>query len=172
MGDAVTMALPDEPFRVVANLPFHATTAILRRLLDDPSLPLAAADLIVEWGFACKHVRVSPSTRLGVTWGAWHTFAIERRLPASCFSPPPTVDAALLSIRRRPRPLVRARDAEPWRRFVADGFARSRLRDGVRGYVSDRELRRLADVYGFGRTAAPRDLDVHQWAAVFTASRP
>ena len=39
-GDALLVPLPDEPFRVVANIPFNRTTAILRRLLDDPRVPL------------------------------------------------------------------------------------------------------------------------------------
>src|SRR5919201_2102568 len=32
-GDALRVALPQEPFKVVANLPFDGGTAILRRLL-------------------------------------------------------------------------------------------------------------------------------------------
>ena len=41
-ADAASVPLPCEPFRVVANLPFHRATAILRHLLDDPSVPLNA----------------------------------------------------------------------------------------------------------------------------------
>jgi 23S rRNA (adenine-N6)-dimethyltransferase len=47
-GDARLVATPREPFRVVANLPFATGTAILRRLLDDPCVPLRQADVIVE----------------------------------------------------------------------------------------------------------------------------
>jgi 23S rRNA (adenine-N6)-dimethyltransferase len=170
-GDAVERPLPAEPFRVFANLPFHVTAATLRRLLDDPAEPLTAADLIVEWGAARKRAETWPSTLLGVTWGAWYAFALERRLPAACFSPPPRVDAGLLSIRRRSLPLVRVGDAASWRRFVRDGFAPPRVLDGLRGHLSERELKRLADVYGFARDAPPRDLDVHQWAALYRSSR-
>jgi 23S rRNA (adenine-N6)-dimethyltransferase len=169
-GDAVARPLPEEPFRVFANLPFHVTAATLRRLLEDPAEPLTAADLIVEWGAARKRAEPWPSTQLGVTWGAWYTFAVARRLPAACFSPRPRVDAGLLAIRRRSLPLVQAEHVARWRRFVREGFARPRLRDGVRGHISERELRRLGDVYGFARAAAPWELDVHQWAAVFHAS--
>ena len=42
-GDATSLPLPDEPFAVVANLPFAAGTAILRRLLGDPRVPSDAA---------------------------------------------------------------------------------------------------------------------------------
>ena len=43
-ADALEVALPADPFRVVANLPFGQTTAFLRRLLDDPRVPLASED--------------------------------------------------------------------------------------------------------------------------------
>jgi 23S rRNA (adenine-N6)-dimethyltransferase len=49
-ADAATVRLPREPFRVLANLPFDGTNAILRHLLDDPFVPLVRADLIVQWG--------------------------------------------------------------------------------------------------------------------------
>ena len=61
-GDAREVELPREPFRVVANLPFHGTTEILRRLLDDPRVPLARADLVVEWGVAVKRGLPWPSS--------------------------------------------------------------------------------------------------------------
>ena len=34
-ADALEVPLPSEAFRVVANIPFNRTTAIMRRLLDD-----------------------------------------------------------------------------------------------------------------------------------------
>jgi 23S rRNA (adenine-N6)-dimethyltransferase len=170
-GDALAEPLTHEPFRVVANLPFHATAAILRRLFDDPGIPLTRADVIVEWRAACKRASVWPSTRLGVFWGAWFLFAAERRLPAGCFAPRPSVDAGVLSIRRRDRPLVPIEEAALFRRFVGAGFARTTVREGVRGRISPRALRRLADVYGFPRTAAARELDVHQWTALYAAGR-
>ena len=38
-ADALRVAFPREPFTVVANVPFCATTSILHRLLDDPMAP-------------------------------------------------------------------------------------------------------------------------------------
>jgi 23S rRNA (adenine-N6)-dimethyltransferase len=147
-GDAAAVRLPDEPFRVVANLPFAATTAILRHLLDDPRVPLVRADVIVEWGVAVKRALPWPSTVNDVLWGAWYSTSLARRLPRGAFDPPPAVDAGVLVIERRPRSLVPERQWQRYRRFVAGGFRRPR------------SLR-----------AAPRDLDAHQWAALFSRSR-
>jgi 23S rRNA (adenine-N6)-dimethyltransferase len=158
--DALDVPLPAEPFRVVANLPFGQTTAFLRHLLDDPSVPLRSAGLVVEWGSALKRTAVWPSTLLGVSWGAWWTFRIDRRLAAACFEPAPSVDAALLVVERRGVPLVPLADQHDYRAFVRRGF-----RGGLRAVASPRQVRRLA------RKAAPRDLDAHQWAELFLAIR-
>ena len=156
-GDAAAVGLPREPFHVVANLPFDRTTAILRHLLDDPRVPLVRADLIVEWGVAHKRAVPWPSTLNGVVWGAWYSCRLARKLPRSAFEPAPAVDAGVLVFERRAHPLVAERDARAYRRFVAAGF-----RHGLRAVVPSRTLRkrRLAG-------SAARDLDAHQWAALF-----
>jgi 23S rRNA (adenine-N6)-dimethyltransferase len=161
-ADAALVQLPSEPFRVVANLPFDRTTAILRHLLDDPFVALVRADLIVEWGVAVKRALPWPSTQNGVTWGAWYTSRLERRLPRAAFDPPPAVDAGLLVFERRPEPLVPPSASRGYRGFVAGGFRR-----GLRGVASARAVRRIG-VAG----AIPRELDAHQWAALFRRSRP
>jgi 23S rRNA (adenine-N6)-dimethyltransferase len=156
-GDAAAVQLPREPFRVVANLPFDRTTAILRHLLDDPRVPLVRADLIVEWGVAVKRALPWPSTLNDVVWGAWYTSALARRLSKSAFEPPPAVDAGVLVLQRRAAPLVSERDWLAYRGFVARGF-----RHGIRAVVPPRLLRELR-LAG----SAPRELDAHQWAALF-----
>src|SRR5205823_12689979 len=101
---------PAEPFKVVANTPFGRTAAILRSLLDDPSVPLVAADLVVQWELAVKRAALWPTTSAGAYWGAWYRFAPVRRLPPFVFAPPPTVDAGVLRIERRDDPLVAPRE--------------------------------------------------------------
>ena len=163
-ADALTVPLPREPFRVVANLPFAIGTAMLRRLLR-PEAPLVSADVIVDWRLAEKRAAVWPSTRLGVEWSAWFSLEVARRLPRCCFAPSPSVDAAVLRATRRDEPLVTAAEAARYRRFLDRGF-----RDGVRAVVRPRTLKRLARDLGFDRTAAPRDLDARQWAVLFARS--
>jgi 23S rRNA (adenine-N6)-dimethyltransferase len=160
-ADAAAVQLPPEPFRVVANLPFASTTAILRHLLDEPRAPLLRADVIVEWPVALKRSLPWPSTLNDVVWGAWYSTSLARRLPPSAFDPPPSVDAGVLVLERRACPLVPERRAREYRHFVAGGFRR-----GLRSVAPARLLRRL------GLTAAaPRELDAHQWAALYAGCR-
>jgi 23S rRNA (adenine-N6)-dimethyltransferase len=167
-GDALRVPLPAEPFRVVANIPFNRTTAILRRLLDDPHVPLVRADLVVELDVAWKRARCSPSTALGAYWGAWWEFAILRRLDASTFAPPPATDAGVLRIARRREPLVPPADAADYRALVTTAFERrAPVRRTLRGTVSPLELKRLGRELGFAADAPPWELDQHQWAGLY-----
>jgi 23S rRNA (adenine-N6)-dimethyltransferase len=170
VGDARRVALPSEPFRVVANLPFAGSGAILDRLLE-PGGRLVRADVVLERGAAEKRCAVWPSTARGVVAGAFFRLAVDRRLAPRCFEPPPAVDAAVLVVERRPRPRVALADAADFARFVRAGFAAPRLADGLRGEIAPRRLRRLADALAFDRDAAPRDLDSRAWAALHGAAR-
>lgn len=160
-ADVLRVPLPRDPFRVVANLPFDGTTAILRRLLD-PRLSLVRADVIVEWGFAAKRAAVWPSTQLGTLWSASWELSVTRRLPRTAFAPPPSVDAAFLRIVRRERPLVDRHELRTYSAFLARGY-----RDGPRAVVPWARLKKLEAELGFDRHARPRDLDAHQWAALY-----
>jgi 23S rRNA (adenine-N6)-dimethyltransferase len=73
-GDFLRWPLPTRPYRVVACLPFGATTAILRR-----------ADLIVEWEVARKRGASPPATLLSTGWAPWWEFRQGRRIPAAEF---------------------------------------------------------------------------------------
>jgi 23S rRNA (adenine-N6)-dimethyltransferase len=102
-GDLLQMALPKEPFKVVSNLPFSLTSALLHRLLDDPELPLLRADLVVAWGAALALTGVFGQAHKARPWASRYEFLLIRRLPAALFEPTPSADAALISIRPRTR---------------------------------------------------------------------
>jgi 23S rRNA (adenine-N6)-dimethyltransferase len=167
-ADAMRWAWPVEPFSVVSNLPFNGSGAILRGLLRDPRSGLAHAHVIVQWEFAEKHAAVWPTTMRSAYWRAWFDVGIAARLARSVFSPVPRVDAAVLRIARRDRPLVALAEHDAYRRFLERAFeAQAPLARALRGRVTARELRRLGPVLGFDAGALPRDLDARQWAFLY-----
>ena len=160
-ADATRIAFPSEPFRVVANVPFDRTTAILHWLLDDPRTPLTRADLILAWAVAVRRGLPWPSTVKDAVWGAFYDASVSRRLPPVAFEPPPSVPAGVVVFRRRAEALVPPALVAEYHRFVARGF-----RQGIpTGWM--REARTTL----VERGATGRDLDAHAWAALFLGDR-
>lgn len=168
-GDALSVDLPNEPFRAVANVPFHLTTAILHRLLDDPTQPLELAHLLVQKELARKHARASPTTLKTLGWSPWWRFEAGFELPASAFDPRPEVGACLLVAAKRDSPLVAPEHRELFRAFVRGAFnGRGNVAGkALRPLFTKKQIRRLAHDNGFSTGSFPSQLTVHQWASVF-----
>jgi 23S rRNA (adenine-N6)-dimethyltransferase len=122
-ADALAVPLPRSPFRVVANPPFHRTSALLRRLLDDLGSGLVRADLVVQWQVARARAGEGPADLLAARWGPWWRFRRGRRIPAARFRPPPATDAAVLVVERRDPPLLAPAAQPAYLAFVEATFA-------------------------------------------------
>ncbi len=102
--------------------------------------------------------------------GPWYTFRLHDRVPARHFHPMPAVDGGILSVERRPSPLILHRDRRRFERFVGTVF-RSRG-NGIRqilrgnGHPPQRVDRTLGEA-GIARAALPRDLSPEQWARMW-----
>lgn len=120
--DFRTVEPPDEPFAVVANIPFAASTDILRWCLDAPAM--TAATLLAQREFARKHSGdYGRWSRLAITHWPRTELAIGPRVGRHSFHPVPAVDAAVLLVRRRAQPLLPAASLARYRRLVHLGFA-------------------------------------------------
>jgi 23S rRNA (adenine-N6)-dimethyltransferase len=100
-ADLRVIPLPRREFLVVANPPFSVTTALLRHLLGDRTVPLAGADLILQWGAAKGLTSARPRDTETARWLARYEVRLVRRVAAASFAPAPGVDAAHISIRPR-----------------------------------------------------------------------
>lgn len=172
-GDALSVELPEEPFRVVANVPFYITTDILHKLFDDPASSPETAHLLVQKAVAEKHARNSPTTLKTLAWSPWYEFSASVRFPAASFHPVPEVDGRLLVATRRRRSLVAARDKGRFREFTRRVFTgRGRTAgERLRQFFTKTQARRLAREIGFARDCVPSELTVHQWAGIFAFAK-
>jgi 23S rRNA (adenine-N6)-dimethyltransferase len=172
-GDVLVVPLPRTPYRAFGNIPFGVTTAILRRLLDPVDGPLRRADLIVQYDVGRKRSAVWPSDLLSLGWLPWWEIHLERRLPGGAFDPPPSVDAAVLSIVRREPPLLSTGARADYLSLVRSAFRRANVPvdRAVRGIVEEGVWRRIARQRGDVRRSRASDLDVFTWTAVYRQMR-
>lgn len=97
MADATDLRLPRVPFHVVANPPFAATTALLRRLTA-PGSRLVRADLVVPWHVARTWTDGNPQGAR--RWRAEFETLEGRPVPRSAFTPPARNGVVVLVLRR------------------------------------------------------------------------
>jgi 23S rRNA (adenine-N6)-dimethyltransferase len=169
VGDALRVPI-DRPV-VAGNVPFHLTTPILRRLLREPHW--GDAVLVVQWEVARKRAGVGGGTVMTAQAGPWFEFSLHGRVPADAFHPVPSVDAGIMSVRRRATPLVDSRDRPRYELFVRNVFSgRGR---GLLGVLTraigmpPASAVAVLDAAGLRSDALPRDVTPEQWAALWEA---
>lgn len=104
-GDALDQdlsSLVPAPYRVVANLPYHITSPILHRLLDDSPRPERLV-LMVQWEVA-ERIAAPPGrmSYLSVFVQYHAAVRIARRVPAEAFEPSPHVSSAVIVLEPHP----------------------------------------------------------------------
>lgn len=170
-GNALLVPLPTRPFQVVANIPFAITTALLDRLLGSPGTALQQASLLVEWGAARRFTAPRHGDPRVLWWEARFDLRLTRRIGADCFSPPPSVDVAVLRARRRKRPLVAPADQRAFRALLLTMLARPGrpLAEDLGTVFTRRQLSRLAHELGLRLEGPVADLTAPQWTAINSA---
>lgn len=170
-ADLLAYRLPPVPHTIVANLPFHLTTAALRRLLAAPHWQRAV--LLTQWEVARRRAGVGGGSLLTATWAPWFEFELIARVPARAFRPAPSVDGGIFVATRRAAPLVERKG--PYQRFVAAVFkapGSSLAEKAVRsGRLGRGQVRAWLRDEGLPPRALPRQLGAEQWVSLWSRQR-
>ncbi len=168
-GDFLDHPLPREPHVVVGNLPFHVTTAILRKLLHSPHWTEAV--LITQWEVARRRAGVGGATMMTAHWAPFYEFGLAGRVPARAYTPAPSVDAGILTITRRSSPLLPWRQRKQYAAFVhrvftGPGRGVGQVLQRTTG-VTRRQAGQWLGELGVRASALPKDLTAEQWAGLY-----
>ncbi|MEF2967841.1 23S ribosomal RNA methyltransferase Erm [Paenibacillus sp. M1] len=168
-GDIREMRLPSSPFCVIANIPFSITTAILEKLLGAEGKAFQKGALILEKGAARRFTQRDTLEPRLLMWRTQFQFEIENFIPRTHFAPPPRVDAAIVRIMRRERPLVPAKEGRRFAAFAAYMLREPRLMaaHALRGIFTPAQLKVTLNQAGVGREQAVASISVEQWAVLF-----
>ncbi|EKU92901.1 rRNA adenine N-6-methyltransferase [Alloiococcus otitis] len=108
--DILKISLPRKPYIVVSNIPFAITTPIMKMLLFKPSSPLQSGLIIIEKGAAKRFKSNFVKDSYVVAWKMWFDIQYVKTIAKNNFSPKPRVDAALIKITRKTKPIVAYKD--------------------------------------------------------------
>lgn len=123
--DPAALVGREEPYKVVANLPYAITSALLRHLLEAEPRPDRMV-VMVQWEVAKRICAVPPEmSLLALSVQYYARPEIVNRVAAGCFFPPPEVDSAVLCLEVPPLPRVTL-PPERFFRLVRAGFVHPR----------------------------------------------
>lgn len=163
-GDFLTWPLPRRGrYKVFANIPFHLTTAILRRLTQAPNPP-EAIYLIVERGAALRFLGRPRESLQSLLLKPYYTGKIACPVSREAFHPVPRCDCALLALARREQPDLPANQRAAFERFLAEGLHSGGA--SVRRQMTNRQIQ-LALRQANAQPVARGEIDYIQWLCLF-----
>ena len=125
-----TTKLPAESYKVVANLPYYITSAVLRHFLEASVKPEMMVVMVQQEVAKAIVAQPGQMSLLSVSVQLYGEPAIISRVSARCFYPAPEVDSAILRIAVYPQPAVAIADKESFFALVRAGFSASRKQIG------------------------------------------
>lgn len=169
-ADFLRWRLPSSAHVIVGNVPFHLTTAILRKLLHAPGWTDAV--LVVQWEVARRRAGVGGATMMTAQWWPWFEFTVLKRVPQEAFHPRPAVDGGLLVLARRATPLLAPGHRPAYRQFVHKVFTgRGRGIAAILAKVvhsrAKGEVGNVLQRAGVRPHMLPKDLGPDQWVALY-----
>lgn len=166
------MPLPNNTFKVVANIPYNITTNIFGKLFNTPSTSFSKGTIITEWGAAKRFTEHSTDPRI-IGWNTWYNISIVKRISSRAFSPPPSVQSAMVKIVRRKQPLINPKEYYDYIAFVASllNHPKMRMRDSLKRIFTWNQIKRISRDVGIDRNYPIANLTFSQWAHCFNTMK-
>lgn len=159
-GDFLALELPKGRYKIFANIPFHLSSPIVRRLAEAEYQP-ADAYLIVQKQFANKLLPKHEgfTGQLGMQIGPIFAVRILKRLRRTDYWPHPNVDTVLIELHRREKPLISREAMVEYRLFVEQCFSTPKIFAKTRKQAA-----------GIPLDMKPSEMQLADWVRLFQES--
>lgn len=158
-ADFLGLELPTTGYKVFANIPFHLSSPILRKLSGSQNPP-SATYLIVQRQFARKLIVGEASAftgLLGALIAPWFQARVRAKLERTDFSPQPAVDTAMVEILRRDTSLLDWTHKPAYDAFVTHCYDRQKFFSTLPATLT--------------KDKRPSQLTAEEWVTLFQASK-
>ena len=148
---------------LVSNLPYHITTPILERLIEQRH-HISRAVLMVQ-AEAARRLTNAPSSTVGVLLGCFYEIRYGFSVSKTCFWPKPEVDSAVLCLQKRASFLDSPEEEKQLVMLVRTCFAhkRKRVSSSIRDLFPKERVAAAFQNAGISATARPESLSIQQW---------
>jgi 16S rRNA (adenine1518-N6/adenine1519-N6)-dimethyltransferase len=159
--------LDQRDYIVVANIPYHITSAVIRRLMGSP-IPARKVVLTVQREVA-ERVAAGPGelSLLALSVQIFGYPQIHSHISSSAFYPQPKVDSSVLSIEMYAQPKVDLSDIDYFFWIAKAGFnqKRKQLRNALAGglQLTPQEVEKMMLAVDLDPTRRAQELDLDEW---------
>jgi 16S rRNA (adenine1518-N6/adenine1519-N6)-dimethyltransferase len=163
--------LPPGGYKVVANLPYYITSAVIRHFLEASYKPTVMVLMVQKEVANTIVAKPGDMSVLSVSVQLYGEPKVAALVPASSFYPAPKIDSAVLKIDVYPRPLVAAHNTVGFFRIVRAGFTGKRkqiinsLTNGLR--FEKTEVSLLLEAAGIDPKRRAETLSIEEWGTLF-----
>jgi 16S rRNA (adenine1518-N6/adenine1519-N6)-dimethyltransferase len=162
-----------QKYKVIANLPYYITSAVLRHFLEAEARPSELVVMVQKE--VAKAITAVPGQMsiLAVAVQFYGGARIVSHVSAHSFYPAPKVDSAILKIAVNPKPLIDPGHTETFFRLVRAGFCANRkqlinsLSQGLS--VTKDAVRPILDRAGIEPTRRAETLTISEWVQLWQA---
>lgn len=162
-----TYTLKPHHWKVVGNIPYYITGALLRKYLTDTKQPTTLVFLIQK-EVAERIARSTKESLLSLSIKAYGTPTYIKTVPRGAFNPPPAVDSAILLVSDISRKNFKnKKHEEQFFTLLHAGFAQKRklLKRNVEKILGSDTEKALQDA-GIPLNARAEDVSLAQWLAL------
>ncbi len=167
-ADALTFALPEEfrsgNWKLVGNIPYYITGALLRKFLSAQNQPSLLVFLLQK-EVAERIARSKKESILSLAIKAYGEPKYVKTVPAGAFAPPPKVDSAILVVNNVSRKNFKSEGQEErFFSFLHKGFGSKRklLASNLKPLLGERAAERLEEA-GVPKNARAEDVPLDAW---------
>ena len=159
--DFLQAILPETPYKVFANIPFHLSSPILRKLTESDRRPTAIY-LIVQKQFAHKLLINDErfTGLLGAQVAPLYSTRVRMRLEKTDYWPHPAVETVLVELLLREKPLVSHSRMPAYRKFVSDCYEAPKI-----------YAKMPHESAGISPDKKPSQLTLDQWISIFSSQK-
>lgn len=171
--------VPDESgltagnYVLAANIPYYITGEIIRQFLETTAQPRAIALLIQKEVAERIVARDGKESILSLSVKVYGTPKIVRKVSAGNFTPPPSVDSAILAITGISKDAFKEMGEEKFFTVVRAGFAAKRkvLRSNLSRIATTKAVSEALTICTISEQVRAEDLSLEMWRAIAHALR-
>jgi len=154
----------DLDYKLVANIPYNITGAILRKFLSAPYQPERMV-LLVQKEVAERIARSEKESILSISVKAYGTPKYVETVKAGSFSPPPKVDSAIICIQGISKNFFEGFSEDVFFEMLKAGFAskRKKLSSNLSTLYPKEKVEKAFGLLGLDDNTRAEDVDIDMW---------